>query len=68
MDREVLFCGVRTRGILGYKVSAGSDFWSGSVKWCSFLQKWCSEKGRRLHSKNRNKRCGNLGDLINLIV
>lgn len=36
VERVVLSCGVRARGVLFYKVSAGSDFLSGSVKWCSF--------------------------------
>ena len=42
VDREVLSCGVRARKALFYKDSAGSDFLSGSVKWCGFLRKWCS--------------------------
>ncbi len=36
-------CGVRVRGALFYKVSAGSDFLSGSVKNCRILRKWCSK-------------------------
>ena len=39
---DVLSCGVRACKALFYKASAGSDFLSGSVKWCGFLRKWCS--------------------------
>ena len=38
-----MYCGVRARKALFYKASAGSNFLSGSVKWCVFLRKWCSE-------------------------
>ena len=40
---DVLSCGVRARKALFYMPSAGSDFLSGSVKWCGFLRKWCSK-------------------------
>ena len=43
MERVVLFCGVRARGALFYKASAGSDFLFGSVKNRQFLRKWCSK-------------------------
>ena len=33
-----LSCGGRARGALFYKVSAGSDFLSGGVKWCVFCE------------------------------
>ena len=36
-------CGVRARGALFYKVSAGSYFLSGVVKKRHFLRKWCSK-------------------------
>lgn len=36
---EVLSCVVRARRALFYKVSAGSVFLPGSVKWCSFWRK-----------------------------
>ena len=67
----VLSCGVRARKALFYKAFAGSYFLSGSVKNRHFLRKWCSKwcsKKSVGHGKNINKRCGNLGDLINLIV
>lgn len=43
MWRVVLSCGVRARGALFYKVSAGSVFLSGNVKNRHFLKKWCSK-------------------------
>ena len=39
----VLSCGVRARKALFYKAFTGFYFLSGSVKWCSFLRKWCSK-------------------------
>ena len=47
MERVVLDCGVRERGDLFYKVSAGSVFLHGSVKWYSGMQEKICHRAER---------------------